>query len=140
MEKHGLPLGLLRNLPRHLHEPIMVFDSATTPDSLVVMTELKHRGKTVVAAVHLAKRKERHEVNDMANIYGKDSKSAFAGWTDRGLFRYEERQKSGAWFQSIGLQLPKEGTTRQFAFGMQEGTDGNRSAGYPSHWPRIVAI
>lgn len=35
-----------------------------------------------------------------------------AGWVRQGLLRYRQTQKSLEWFQSIGLQLPKEGTAQ----------------------------
>lgn len=35
-----------------------------------------------------------------------------AGWVRQGSLRYRQTQKSLEWFQSIGLQLPKEGTAQ----------------------------
>jgi len=110
-DKHQLPIELLRQLPERIADPIMVFDSATAEGSMVVMTEMEHDGKTVVAAVHLNSRAGRHEVNRVASVYGKDQDGIFSRWVTDGLLRYQQQQKSRQWFQSRGLQLPKEGAS-----------------------------
>lgn len=107
-EKHGLSVDMLKHLPEQLAKPIMVFDSATEPGGLVVMTELQHEGKTVVAAIHLNAGQQHHEVNRISSVYGKDSDGIFGKWIARGLLRYQDKEKSRRWFQSRGLQLPKE--------------------------------
>ena len=56
---HGLPKELVKQLPQALAEPIMVFESASQVDSFVVLTELKHEGRSVMAAVHLDTEKQR---------------------------------------------------------------------------------
>ncbi|HAJ28113.1 MAG TPA: hypothetical protein DCG53_12865, partial [Syntrophus sp. (in: bacteria)] len=106
-DKHGLSPDLVKQITEQLHDPIMVFDSATQPDSKVVMTELTHDGKTVVVAVHLSKEKKHHIVNDIASIYTKDNDKIFGKWIDDGLLRYMNKKKSREWFQTRGLQLPK---------------------------------
>jgi|GEM_PF-597725 len=115
-EKHGLPLELLKQLPRQLADPIMVFGSASERDGLVVMTELQHEGKTVVAAVHLNNKAGRLEVNRVASVYGKDSDRIFAKWINDGLLRYRNKRKSRRWAMTRGLQLPKvRGTNRDLS-------------------------
>ncbi|NUO10358.1 MAG: hypothetical protein HUU08_17150 [Candidatus Brocadia sp.] len=107
--KHGIPIKLLKQIPQQIHNPIMVFDSATQKNSLVLMTELIHNGKTIVVAIHLSKKEGRHVVNDIASIHPREHDSHFVNWIKKGLLRYMNKQKSLKWFQSRGLQLPKEG-------------------------------
>jgi hypothetical protein len=104
--KHGLSLDTLRELPKHIADPIMVFDSATQNESLVVMTELKQDGKTIVAAIHLSKEQGRNVVNDIASVYGKDSDGIFIKWINDGLLRYMNKKKSREWSVTSGFQLP----------------------------------
>lgn len=53
----------------------MVFDSATEPNSLVVMTELSHNARTIVVAVHLDKRDQHHVVNKIASVRPREKDS-----------------------------------------------------------------
>jgi len=113
--KHGLSPEMIKQLPNQISDPIMVFDSATQPDSLVIMTELIHDGKTVVAAIRLSKTMAHHEVNEIISIHPREKDGHFIGWIQQGLLRYQNRQKSREWFRSRGLRLPKEETaTRDF--------------------------
>lgn len=107
-EKHGIAVDTLKQIPSQLHDPIMVFDSATEPNSLVVMTELKDtKGKTIIAAIHLSKQYGRHEVNNVASIYGKDRNRWFSEQIEKGRLRYINEIKASNWFMTLGLQLPK---------------------------------
>ncbi len=105
-DKHGLSLDTLKELPGHLADPIMVFDSATQQASLVVMTELKQDGKTVVAAIHLSREQGRNVVNDIASVHPRQSETHFINWINQGLLRYMNKKKSRAWSVTSGLQLP----------------------------------
>lgn len=104
--KHGLPISMLKKLPEQIADPIMVFDSATQPDSLVVMTEMKHDNKTVVAAIHLSKETARYKVNDVASVHPRESETHFINWIKKGLLRYMNKKKSREWSVTSGLQLP----------------------------------
>jgi len=108
--KHGLSPEMIKQLPQQITDPIMVFDSATHADSLVVMTELVHDGKTVVAAIRLSKTMAHHEVNEIISVHPREKDGHFIGWIKQGLLRYQNRQKSREWFRSRGLRLPKEET------------------------------
>jgi len=104
--KHSISIETLKQLPAHIDDPIMIFDSATEADSLVVMTELQQDGKTIVAAIRLSKQLGRNVVNDIASVYGKDSDGIFVKWINDGLLRYMNKGKSRAWSVTSGLQLP----------------------------------
>jgi len=51
-EKHGINPEALTELPDSIKNPIMIFNSATVPDGLVVLTELESEGRNLVAAIH----------------------------------------------------------------------------------------
>jgi hypothetical protein len=104
---HHLSADLIKQLPAQLSDPVMVFDSATQSNSLVVMTELEQGGKTVVAAVHLSKEKNRFIVNSVASVHQRRDDSDFARWEKEGLLRYRHNEKSRNWHVTRGLQLPK---------------------------------
>ena len=124
LDKHGIPVDAIKQLPEQLIDPVMVFDSATVENSLVIMTELQHEGKTIIAAIHLSRQSGRHVVNDIASIYGKDDDSWFKRQIDNGLLRYVNKEKSRRWFMTRGLQLPKvRGTSRDSKYTILFDTD-----------------
>lgn len=108
IDKHDLTPGLLKDLPRELHNPLMVFDSVKVPNSFVVMTELKSPKGNIVVAIHLNRAEQNHVVNMIASVYGKERDRSFIEWAEKGLLRYYDKNKSQTWLRSRGLQLPKE--------------------------------
>ena len=108
--KHQLSVEDLKRLPEAISDPLMVFDSAQVPDAVVVLTEIKRQNNNVMAAIHLDRRTGREITNRIASVYDKQSPMAIQGWVKAGLLRYSDEQKTRAWFQSVRLQLPKEGT------------------------------
>ncbi|MDD5551260.1 MAG: hypothetical protein PHS34_08375, partial [Candidatus Omnitrophica bacterium] len=105
--KHGISFETLKQLPEQLADPVMVFDSATEADSLVVMTELKQDGKTIVAAVQLSKGMGNNIVNDIVSVHPRSNEYHFINWINQGLLRYMNKNKSRAWSLASGLQLPR---------------------------------
>ncbi|MDD5712807.1 MAG: hypothetical protein PHY31_08655, partial [Smithellaceae bacterium] len=105
--KHGVSFETLKQLPRQLADPVMVFDSATEKGSLVVMTELRQDGKTIVAAIELSKESGHNIVNDIVSVHQRESEQHFINWINQGLLRYMNRSKSRAWSMASGLQLPR---------------------------------
>lgn len=112
--KHGIHPDTLRKLPSHLLSPVMVFDSATEPGTLVVMTGLKdQKGHTIVAALHPSRRYGRHEVHILASFYGKDRNRWFVEQVEAGRLRYIDKKRASDWLMTLGLQLPKVRGTNQ---------------------------
>jgi hypothetical protein len=109
--KHDLGLELLKQLPEQLGNPVMVFKSSTVKNSIVILTELNDsHGRSVIAAIHMDVGHGRHMVNAIASMYGRNNEINFVRdqlKNDRVL--YADENKSRDWFQSRGLQLPKEG-------------------------------
>jgi hypothetical protein len=109
-EKRSIPIDLLKKMPTALRDPIFVFDSASVPDAQTVFIDLRHEGANLIVAIHLNRKAGRTEVNRIASVYGKTNEMAAPEWIKAGLLRFAHQQKSRAWFQSRGLQLPKEGS------------------------------
>ena len=111
-DRHGVPISELRGLQIELDNPIAVFDSATQPDSLVVLTRMVDAQNNERAVVALRLDREasgNHTVNDIASIYGK-SKNSVINWAKTSLLRYvnkRARRESARW-----LQLPGDSTLR----------------------------
>lgn len=110
IHKHQITYEQLKDLPVELHDPIMVFQSATRPNSFVIMTELRSDKGNIVAAIHLSKREQQHFVNKIASVYIKERDKTFIEWIDKGLLRYYNKNKSQIWLRSAGLRLPMEVT------------------------------
>lgn len=109
---HNVPIEALRALPDSLADPIAVFQSRTHAESLVVLTEFLEDNKPVIIAVSLdAKEGRELEVNKVASLYGKSSKTIADMFGEQLL--YEDTEKSSAWARREGLQLPKRGTPTQ---------------------------
>lgn len=97
----------LKQIPEQLKDPVMVFDSASATDSLVVMTELQQGGRTIVAAVELSKDAGNNVVNDITSVHPRSSEGHFINWIHQGLLRYMNKNKSRDWSLRSGLQLPR---------------------------------
>lgn len=110
--KHGIPIEVLKQLPKSLYSPIMIFASDKHGDKrLMVMTELTHRGKTIVAAIHLSTRFGKHVVNNIVTVHGKISDSWYLDQIKKGYLRYIDRNKSLEWARSRGyVAASKEAT------------------------------
>lgn len=110
-EKHQIAVQEMKRLPDAIADPIAIFESATNPNSLVIMTEMKEGNKTVVVVLELEKSKGRGiTINDIRSVYGKDSPWNFFDWMKDGLTRYLDNKKSLLWARRAGLYLPGRGT------------------------------
>ncbi|WP_319764544.1 PLxRFG domain-containing protein [Maridesulfovibrio sp.] len=105
-EDHAIPLESLKQLPRQLAAPVMVFKSATVPDAFVFLTEIKLGRKSVMAAVHYDTKSQHVKVNKVASMYGRWP-SWYARQMEEGRLVYRDKKKSLAWARTNGLQLPK---------------------------------
>ena len=106
-QDHQLPKDLVKQLPKALTEPVMVFESATEANSFVVLTELTHEGRSVMAAVHLDTERQRMRVNDIASAYKRGNEGWYIRQIEDGRLLYQDKKKSLAWARTHRLQLPK---------------------------------
>lgn len=128
-----MTLDVFKQIPKALTNPIMILDSATVKGRLVVALELTGtNGVNVVVPCELNTEKERIDVNLITSAYTKTrgddvTSSKFhqikSGWfrneIEKGNLRYVDKtranmllqlgqQKTTAFLQSAGLQLPLE--------------------------------
>lgn len=83
-EDHGLTKDLVKQLPKALADPIMVFESATISDSLVALTGLKQDGRSILVAIHLDRIDQRMHVNDFASVYKRKQGSWYINQIENG--------------------------------------------------------
>lgn len=103
---HGLSSEIMKSLPAHLDDPVMVFKSKTQPGAMVVLTELTDQaGKPVIAAIHLQRSQGRMVVNSVASAYGRNVSQLATAIRD-GETIYAHKTKAPAWASTVGLQLP----------------------------------
>lgn len=104
--KHSVSREAMEQLPQAVSEPIAVFDSVTSSNSLVVLTELREAGNNVIVAVHLDSRSSEAahtvSVNRIMSLYGKENARALLNTP----MRYLDIKKARPWLVSHGLQLP----------------------------------
>lgn len=116
LTKHDIPLDTLRDLPKHLANPIMVFKSATMSNAYVMLTEMERNGENLVAAIYFDVDRGRTRVNDIASIHDRstrrDTGKTVPGWVwaknqiAAGNLRYYDKTRSSRWFRErAGLQL-----------------------------------
>ena len=106
-QDHQLPRELVKQLPAALAEPVMVFESATAAESFVVLTELKHEGRSVMVAVHLDTERQNIRVNDIASAYRRGNEAWYIRQMEEGRLLYQDKKKSLAWARTNRLQLPR---------------------------------
>ncbi len=109
---HGLDVDIVKKLPKYISEPVMIADSLTRDDSIVVITEaVDSKKRPVLAAILLdgAGRLDSKHINAniMTSAYGKDNFNSFLKRiADNDALVYWNKKKSQALSVSLGLQLP----------------------------------
>ncbi len=68
-DNHPFDLLELIGLPKAIQDPIAVFNSSTVPGAFVVMTEIQHNKKNFVIALHVIKKKNNVDINDIRSVY-----------------------------------------------------------------------
>lgn len=93
IKQHGFDSKDLRNLPKNLNNPIMVFDSTTVKSSKVVLVENK---RNMVVAIHLKEHKKAIDIYDVVSIHIREDSQIIA-WAEKGLLRYADKKKAQKW-------------------------------------------
>ena len=108
---HLLDRRIIEQLPLQLENPVMIFKN-TDKNSLIAITDLQDSSNHgVIIAVALDDTFERHTVNRIASIYGKDKLYNYVtAQIQQGNLIAVNNEKADIMFQSRGLQLPKEET------------------------------
>jgi len=86
---HKLTLNEIKDLPRQIHDPILVFDSKTEPGAFVIVTELQKGPNPVIVAFHVNKDVTGYLVNEIPSAYAKERMQSIYDWASEGLLRYQ---------------------------------------------------
>ena len=109
---HGLDVEIVKKLPKYISSPVMIADSFTKNDSVVIITEaIDSQNKPVIAAILLngsGRVDGKHiNANIMTSAYGKDNFQSFLERiVDSDSVIYWNEKKSQDLSVSLGLQLP----------------------------------
>lgn len=109
VKKHTLTREMVEQIPSALRDPIFVFNSATAPDSVTVLTDIRHEGSNVIAAIHMDRPSPRATANIVVSLHERPA-SQIEKWIKDGLILYANQGKARAYFRSARLQLPREGS------------------------------
>lgn len=86
-ENHPFELSEIFNLPNAIQRPLAVFRSATNVGAFVVLTELKHKGRNFVTAIHVNQSKNSVQINSIRSIHYRTLIN-IVGWIAEGLGEY----------------------------------------------------
>jgi hypothetical protein len=112
--KHFVKLSTINQLPSLLANPVMVFESDTVKNAIVVVLDaVDRRGFPVMVAIHLNRTEGRANVHRIASIYGRENLKSFENWINDDLLLYYHKQKMPAWNTTHKLQLPRVVQTKQ---------------------------
>ena len=116
LNKHGLTVDDIMELPAALRNPLFVYEWGTKARSLVIVTELNTKdGKKITAAVKLERKGRLAEVNEIAGVHGKDAERMLSelvnedankvhGGLDKAIKYVQDKEKVLDW---LGIAPPK---------------------------------
>lgn len=112
MNYHGLGVKAIKKLPEFLADPVMIMDSLTREDSIVVLTEIADKeNRPVIAAVKMngvgRQNEEIISANILTSVYGKDNFDNFIRRNvEESAVLYWNKEKSQALSVNPGIQFP----------------------------------
>jgi len=110
---HPFELSDIKDLPKAIQNPIMVFDSKTRADSIVILTELKSKRVNFVVAMEIYHKKGSNrtgviETNSIRSLYPKDQINDILDWLKSGLLKYVDKEKASAFMKELRSQFPQK--------------------------------
>lgn len=115
LNKHkNMTIDLIKNVPEMLENPIIVMDSVTREDSLVVLGELyTDRGIPVMASVLIDPKNKDGLVEDfgiVSSSYAKENIERYQNIINKSTIRYIEpnKKRTNSWLSKLRLQLPSQ--------------------------------
>ncbi len=109
---HGLDVSLIKRLPEYIANPVLIADSFTREDSVVIITEaVDSNDRPVIAAIKLNGRgnlRNRYiKANILTSAYGKDNFQDFLNRiAAENATIYWNKEKSQALSVNLGVQFP----------------------------------
>lgn len=117
--QHGITQAQFEEIPKHLAHPVMVMDSMTRSDSIVVVTDmLDADGLPIIIAINTAGdgfyqlERERVPANFISSVHGKDGFSGgiendfISNNANNNTFLFIDKEKSQNLFRVLGVQFP----------------------------------
>ncbi len=108
MDKHLMTPDLLKQIPKQLNNPVMVFENKDhdVDNSYVILTDLQdYKGDTITVYLHVKRESDGYLVNKIASIYGRGNNKTFVkSHLMDGNLLYADTQKSHQVMAQ--LQLP----------------------------------
>lgn len=111
--KHGLSIEQIKKLPEFINEPVIIFDSISRADSIVLVTDDIDKNNNPIIVSIRPNGKGRYELEELdsnfiTSVYGKDN---FVNYIQRvaekGKILFIDKLKSQDMFKRWGLQLPE---------------------------------
>ena len=109
---HGLDVEMVKKLPEYISDPVMIADSFTRSDSVVIITEVVDSdNRPVIAAIMLNGEgrlgKKHINANIMTSAYGRNNFQSFLNRiADENAVIYWNEKKSQDMSVSLGIQFP----------------------------------
>jgi len=116
---HPFDLSEVKDLPKAIQDPIMIFESKTRNDSKVILTELKSKGVNFVVAIEIDGKSEYNKsirINSIRSLYPKDQVKDIVAWIRSGLLKYVNKEKALTFVTQMQSQFPHTWTTNDKAF------------------------
>jgi hypothetical protein len=103
---HNIAPEVVKQLTFELNNPVMVFDSSSDKNALVVLTNLANRdGFPVVAVIKYNGNIGEGVVNVIPSVHEKNQFRFITDWARNNKLRYINKEKSQQWFQQFGVQF-----------------------------------
>lgn len=110
---HDIDITTIKKIPEFLADPVMVFNSASTPGNYVIMSEtVDKKNRTIMVAMEINKKDRSLIVNNITSAYGRNDNNFFIEQIKLGNLLYQNKQKSLEWTSERGLPLPSRLTTQ----------------------------
>ncbi len=109
---HGLDVQIIKNLPEYIDDPVIIADSLTRDDSIVIITEaIDKENRPVIAAIMLNGKGNIDgkyiDANIMTSAYGRNNFQNFINnIADENAVIYWNKNKSQELSVNLGIQFP----------------------------------
>lgn len=109
---HGLGTELVKRLPELISDPVMIMDSLTQADSIVVVTQtVDKENRPIIGAIKLngvgRQNSKIISANILTSAYGKENFQSFIERNiGQGSVLYVDKEKSQALSVNLGIQFP----------------------------------
>lgn len=110
---HGLDVEQIKRLPEYMPEPVMLIDSSTREDSIIIVLSVLDNEKSPLVATVRPNGKgtynlEVQDSNFITSVYGRDNFEQFLNLSlENNMVLYWNKTKSQELFSVLGLQFPE---------------------------------